>query len=1059
MNKLFTKIAALALGAAMVVGVGVSIGSKSVSKADAATGSVNVSLADVASENNWKTSAGTTTYPYTSFDLNEYIGVSTNSKTSNGSYFSDGWRLYQSYSGTLVFTPKNGATITSLTITFGRSNSGIISAQNSGTTAYFSSGTKKSVSISSATTYYIRRTGSGTNGQIKITNIAAEYSYTSSDTLESINIASTSKGTTALENATLKTGKTLQTYLTANYSTAGATDKTNDATWTAENGSGSVTVVKGLITGTSVGTATVKASYGGLDPVSLSLEVTQGPGVSLSVVQVTPFHEKETRNNITISTNGFSGTPTITASSSSANVSASILGNGNLQIVGGNSISANETVDVTVTANDGTDSASAVCKVYLKAPIFTLSGTEVNIKPGASSTITVTTDYFLNDVSITAPSGSPSIFSSTVSDSTITITGLAEGNGSITVTATDGTITRTGTISVAIADVLEYSLVTDDSKLVEGSKLLLVNSTNNYAMSAQSGSYRTAASVTISNNIISGPSSDVEVVTLEGGEGAWYLKVSDGYLSWGSGNSIATVTKDEADTWTISIDSNNNATIRPESGRLISFNNSASPKRFACYTSTQTNGSVQIFGILAADKKVVDTKLTTTDGSITASVGANKWTVSGFVFEVQYEGESSWNTVDPTYVVSESVPTSYSSIGDYQVHFKVTFKDTDYYQNTPFIATVTDDMTPISSFYDGTITVGTSATSSAYTYRGTVIAIEGNTYYIQDGSYGIMVYGGSTTYPSGMKIGDLVAVTSKIINYNGYVVESNSITAVDGKTCKILGDGTLPTAPIVTTASDFNSANQSTRITFNGLSRTDEGTSITWKLAWSQGNSGSNGIAKVQDSSGNIMWLYVSKYLDSDTGTAIVNKINTITTDDTFDLFQGVKAINTTNYASSIGGTAGVDYPAQGTAYLSVMSADNITIHTPEEDHVQTWIDQYMQMNNPDFDGDGTGACRDSNYYVNAKAALNALETEHAGSKASFQSESKYADALERYLKWAKACGDSNPFVGSTIQQSIVNSLLPISDSNSTTVITIIVSVIGVSALGGFFFLRKRKEI
>ena len=309
-----------------------------------------------------------------------------------------------------------------------------------------------------------------------------------------------------------------------------------------------------------------------------------------------------------------------------------------------------------------------------------------------------------------------------------------------------------------------------------------------------------------------------------------------------------------------------------------------------------------------------------------------------------------------------------------------------------------------------------------------------------------------------MKVGDLVCVTSKLINFGSYVYESNSITLVDtDKTCKILGDGTLPSAPIVTTASAFNSANQSTRITFNGLSRSDTGASITWTQAWVQGNSGAHGLAKVQDGSGNEMWLYVSKYLDSTTGTAIVNKINSITTDDTFDLFQGVKAINTTNFTS-------IDGPAAGTPYLAIMSADNITIHTPDEDHVQTWIDTYMYMNDPRFEGDGTGLCRDSNYYVNAKAALKAVEDEHSGSIAAFRDDEggKYTAALARYLKWAIACNDGAPFDGETTIVTPARAILPIagaiSENSNATAIVVIISVISISAIGGYFFLRKRRE-
>jgi hypothetical protein len=884
----------------------------------------------------------------------------------------------------------------------------------------------------------------------------------STDTLNSVNIATSAGSTQSATSGSVEIGKTLQLYLTANWAVAGPKNVTTDAVWTIESADQAyATVNEGLITGRSQTSSaiTLTATYGGKS-ATFSLSVVVGPSVTTTPSTSTSIlvnEYKETALLVTAS-NFDGGDPTITATSSNDSLLLTdIITKNNKTYVAlqAGEVDTDTPVTVTVSATGGGRTETHDVTVTIKAMSVSLSTNPISLLPTAGATnFALTVENFASGYTVAVESSNTAVFTTSVSQdlSTVTVTPVSEGEEELYITVSNGSDrSKVLTVPVTIADVVVYEKITDASKLTSGSKLLIVYETGSVAMGAQGNDLRTYESVSIAGSKITGPSSAVKVVTLGGEADNWTLSTDEGYLSYsGSSNKIFTVSElANSCYWSISI-TNGDASIESNnvSGRYLQYN-SGSP-RFACYTGTQND--VQLYGIVLPDKKVVDTKLTTTDGSITASVGANKWTVSGFVFEVKYEGESSWNTVEPTYVVSESVPTSYSSLGEYPVHFKVTFKDTDYYQNTPFTATVTDDMTPISSFYDGTIPVSSEETTNSYTYRGTVIAIEGNTYYIQDGNYGMMVYGGNKTYPSEMKVGDLVAVTSKIVNYQGYVYEASNITLVDGYTCRILGDGTLPTAPIVSTVADFNAANQSTRITFNGLKRSDLGTSITWAQTWSQGSKGAHGIAQVKDRNGTSIWLYVSKFLTQEIGSAIVSKINSITTEDTFDLFQGVKAINTTDF-TSIGG------PAKGVAYLSIMSADNITIHTPEEDHVQTWIDLYMQMNNPDFDGDGSGACKDSNYYVNAKAALNALETEHPGSKASFQSESKYADALERYLKWAKACGDSKPFVGSTIQQSIVNSLLPISESNSTTIITIIVSVIGVSALGGFFFLRKRKEI
>ena len=554
-------------------------------------------------------------------------------------------------------------------------------------------------------------------------------------------------------------------------------------------------------------------------------------------------------------------------------------------------------------------------------------------------------------------------------------------------------------------------------------------------MGAQSGTLRTTASVTISNDKISGPSSDVKVVELEGDSGAWLLKTDEGYLSYsGSSNNISTVASSAA-TSDISI-SNGNAEIRPSTAtsRILSYN--ASNPRFCVYGSTQANGSVQIYGILESEKEIADTRLTTSGGSITAGVGAENWTVSGFVFEVQYQGESTWSAVSPTYVVTESVPTSYESIGEYPVHFKVVYKGTDYNVGTSFTANVIDDMTPISEFHTNLDTTKT------YTYRGTVIGIEGNSYYLQQDQAGILIYGGTTTPPDGMKVGDLVKLTSQVQNYNGFVIENKG----GANTATIIGTGTLPAAPIVTSVSSFNSHPQSTRVTFNGLARNDTGATITWTGTWAYKSSDQS--ATVKDSSGATITLYVSRYLDSTTANEIISKINTITVDDTFDLFQGVKVVSTSD----------------GSARLSVLSADQITIHTPESDPIQDWIDVYMFMDDSRFDGDGTGLCRDQNFYINAKVGLKAVEEAHPGSIAKFEADAEgdYTDALARYKKWAIACNDASPFDGKEIIADYLRSnTMGISeiDNNSNTIsIIAIISVISVLSLGVLLILLKKKK-
>ena len=86
-------------------------------------------------------------------------------------------------------------------------------------------------------------------------------------------------------------------------------------------------------------------------------------------------------------------------------------------------------------------------------------------------------------------------------------------------------------------------------------------------------------------------------------------------------------------------------------------------------------------------------------------------------------------------------------------------------------------------------------------------------------------------------------------------------------------------------------------------------------------------------------------------------------------------------------------------------------------DPVQDWIDHYLFLGDPSFDGEGTGLCQSNNYYINAKIALAAVEGVRSGSIAKFQANEggAYTAALARYSAWASACGDLTPFDGKTI--------------------------------------------
>ena len=141
------------------------------SETSADSGTISKTLAEIATANNWTTAAGSGTQPcYTSFNLNSNVQVSTTGSANCGSFWGSDWRLYQAQGGNVIISVSNGYKLTSVTFTYTVSNSGILKHGDD----TLSSGTPFALTESTET-FDVLRTGSGTNGQIRITNISVSY--------------------------------------------------------------------------------------------------------------------------------------------------------------------------------------------------------------------------------------------------------------------------------------------------------------------------------------------------------------------------------------------------------------------------------------------------------------------------------------------------------------------------------------------------------------------------------------------------------------------------------------------------------------------------------------------------------------------------------------------------------------------------------------------------------------------------------------------------------------------------------------------------------------------
>lgn len=120
---------------------------------------------------------------------------------------------------------------------------------------------------------------------------------------------------------------------------------------------------------------------------------------------------------------------------------------------------------------------------------------------------------------------------------------------------------------------------------------------------------------------------------------------------------------------------------------------------------------------------------------------------------------------------------------------------------------------------------------------------------------------------------------------------------------------------------------------------------------------------------------------------------------------------------------------------------------------LESFIDTYMHM---DYVSN-LGYCKDSehHYYSTAKAAFNALNTHQ---RSLFTSNSAYTTEWTRLSAWAGANGDSLNGSNTLEENRNILPLIVTSDSNKTIVFVLIFSLLGMSTICGYLFIRRKYE-
>lgn len=212
------------------------------------------------------------------------------------------------------------------------------------------------------------------------------------------------------------------------------------------------------------------------------------------------------------------------------------------------------------------------------------------------------------------------------------------------------------------------------------------------------------------------------------------------------------------------------------------------------------------------------------------------------------------------------------------------------------------------------------------------------------------------------------------------------------------------------------------------------------------------------------------KYFGGPSSTTSAN-LTLSTTESFWNLAAGTNG--TIRLGSPIVSSRAMVYRAGSTNAFAHYSTSNVTASSTEYfdleffvekeeqnafDTVSTFVKNYLLMESVAIDDMGTGACfGETGLYLTAKKGWNKMVSEYAGEEdllTIFQTQ--FPDGYARYLAWANANGDMNPFDGNDTIQSKANAIG--TKTQSSNAILSAVSSIGVLSLGGLFLARKKHE-
>jgi uncharacterized protein YjdB len=335
-------------------------------------------------------------------------------------------------------------------------------------------------------------TGSGTISAFRFGTFGTTSLTVTSAALTSITI------TVPVE--TIAKGTTVQLIATGNFTDGSTQDLTDQVSWTSANNNiaqvSDASGTKGLTTGIDLGNATIMATLGSVQgsamvtvspAILISISITPpGPslaaGTSLPLTATGVYSDKSTQD-LTLSVS-WSAAPTGTVAVGPSGLLTGIqAGNGQVMAVSG-SVTGSATVTVT---------AATLTSI-------TVTPSSPSIAKGTTVQLTATGTF--TDGSMQNLTHSVSWTSADTNTATVDPNGLVTGTGvaSAAITATQGTVSGSTTVTVTAATVTSIAVTPASSSIAKGTKVLLTATcsfTDSTTQNCTSQVHWTAVDITI----------------------------------------------------------------------------------------------------------------------------------------------------------------------------------------------------------------------------------------------------------------------------------------------------------------------------------------------------------------------------------------------------------------------------------------------------------------------------------------------------------------------------------------------------------------------------------